>query len=95
MINFDKALHSGRILSKQSTEKMFQDNANMIKYGDIFGYGSNTNDLNGHKWYGKSGNLLTFSSYYVRFPKENIAIIILLNTWFPINDQLKEIISYS
>lgn len=93
MINFDKALHSGRILSKQSTEKMFQDNANMIKYGDIFGYGSNTNDLNGHKWYGKSGNLLTFSSYYVRFPKENIAIIILLNTWFPINDQLKEIIS--
>lgn len=93
MYNFDKALHTGKLITKKTVEKIFRDNAGISKFGDNYGYGSTVSKLNGHTWYGHPGNLRSYTSYYIRFPEENTTIIILLNTWFPFNHQLRAAIS--
>lgn len=90
---FDKALHTGKLITQECVEKMFSNNAGVSKFGNTYGYGSTLGQLNDYTWYGHPGNLLSYTSYYVRFPEKDTTIIILLNTWFPFNHQLRDAIS--
>lgn len=90
---FDQAFYSGILLSEAFMKELFHNQAGISKYGEEYGYGSTIGSLNGHKWYGHAGNLLSYASYYVRFPEKKISIYILLNTWFPYNHQLRSAIS--
>ncbi|WP_312702163.1 serine hydrolase domain-containing protein [Sedimentibacter sp.] len=91
MYLFDKALREEKLLKKETLNKMICDNTGM---GINYGYGCVVGNMKDHIWFGQPGNLNSgYFSYYVRFPEEDTAIIILLNTIWNDNNSIMKAIS--
>ncbi|QVK21767.1 serine hydrolase [Mycoplasmatota bacterium] len=64
----ENALYVGEILSKESIKSMYEN-----------GYGIGFGELNGHKWVGHNGLLSSYSSTLLRFPDDQLSVIVLMN----------------
>ncbi|XMB66464.1 serine hydrolase domain-containing protein [Mycoplasmatota bacterium zrk1] len=64
----ENALYNEKILSKETIESMYEN-----RYGIGFG------ELDGHKWVGHNGLLSNYSSTVLRFPDEQLSVIVLMN----------------
>lgn len=88
---FDRALMNGKIVSKETLNKMASDNTGL---GMKYGYGCFLGDVNGHRWFGHAGNLNSgYFSYYIRFPDEDLTVIMLFNTVWNENESIMEALS--
>lgn len=91
MYLFDKALREEKLLSKEALNKMTSDNTGL---GLDYGYGCFVGKLKEHKWFGHAGNLSNgYFSYYVRFPEDDLAVIMLFNTTWNDNSSIMKAIS--
>lgn len=91
MYLFDKALMEERLLKKETLDKMICDNTG-LRFN--YGYGCFVGELKGHRWFGHAGNLSSgYFSYYVRFPEDDLAVIMLFNTTWDDNSSIMKAIS--
>lgn len=80
MYKLYNALISEKLINKNSFKAMSKNNT---KLDMEFGYGMFMGNTAGHRWIGHSGNLSNgYSSSFVIFPDEDIAIILLTNISF-------------
>ncbi|MHC1723515.1 MAG: serine hydrolase [Aminipila sp.] len=73
LYKWDRALYEGKLLKKESTQKMF------TPYLDNYGYGWSIEQLYGRQLIWHDGSVPGFSSIILRYPSENICIIMLEN----------------
>ncbi|HEY3570262.1 MAG TPA: serine hydrolase domain-containing protein [Thermoanaerobaculia bacterium] len=80
LARYDRALFGGQLLRPASLASMFQpaelQDGTTVPYG--FGWSLKTDD-HGEPYYGHSGNWLGFTAYYLHFPKDGLAVMILSN----------------
>ncbi len=74
LLLWEQALYTDKLLSRKGIEEIFTP----VK--DNYGYGWEIRDKFGKITHGHSGSLNGFSSYLLRFPTENITIIVLSNS---------------
>jgi CubicO group peptidase (beta-lactamase class C family) len=79
LLKWDQALYTDRLLSSASREAMFTPYGELAGRGS--GYGWGIGDLGGRKMHGHSGRINGFFAQFVRFPEENVTIIVLSNMW--------------
>ncbi len=82
LYKWDRALYTEKILSRKSLEKMFSI------YIARTGYGWFTSDHLNRKRIYFSGRSPGFSSYFGRYPAEDVCIIVLENTYIPAATQI-------
>src|SRR5690554_3504818 len=84
MYLFDSALRAGKLLNDESSNVMIDAGVeSLYKYG----YGCYVGELYESFWYGHPGNLNSgYFSMYLRFPDEDIGVIVLLNTTWDDNN---------
>ena len=73
LLLWEQALFSGKVVSQASLAAMTAD------YGEGYGFGLATQDVQGHKSIGHSGGINGFSTYMTRFPDDGLTIIALAN----------------
>ncbi|MCR3957073.1 MAG: beta-lactamase family protein [Gudongella sp.] len=84
MYLFDSALSAGKLLGDESINAMIGEGVEPL-YN--YGYGCYVGELHDSFWYGHPGNLNSgYFSMYVRFPDEDIGVIVLLNTTWEYNN---------
>jgi D-alanyl-D-alanine carboxypeptidase len=80
LARYDRALFGGQLLRPASLAEMFKPgdlaDGTTVPYG--FGW-SLTADANGVPYYGHSGNWLGFTAYYLHFPQDGLAVMVLSN----------------
>jgi CubicO group peptidase (beta-lactamase class C family) len=82
LYKWDRAMYPGKLLSKESLDKMF------TVYAGKAGYGWFLDDHLGRKRIYFTGRSPGFSSYIGRYPTEEVCIIILANNYIPMATQL-------
>lgn len=73
LLVWEEALFSGKVVSQMSLDAMTAD------YGEGYGFGLGTRDIQGHKSIGHSGGIPGFSTYMARFPDDGLTLIALSN----------------
>ncbi|MFA9556744.1 serine hydrolase domain-containing protein [Evansella sp. AB-rgal1] len=87
---FDKAINEGQLLNQEQVEKMQNGYVNAAPFGIVkYGYGWNVSD----SWYSynrksvaHAGGFPGFKNFFLRFPEENLTIVVLSNNqgkWSP------------
>lgn len=77
---FDRALYTDSLLSKKSRENMFAIHAHMPDEHAIdYGYGWEIGKVNGKKYVSHWGIWAGFTSDFLRFPEDDLVIIVLSN----------------
>lgn len=90
MYKLYNALISEKLINKNSFKAMSKNNT---KLDMEFGYGMFMGNTAGHRWIGHSGNLISgYSTNFVIFPDEDIAIILLTNISFQDMNELSNTI---
>lgn len=79
---WDRALYSDKILTKASRDKMFTD------YSTGMGYGWFLRDMFDKKRMYINGRSPGYSAYILRFPEEEVCIIVLGNNYVPLATQI-------
>jgi CubicO group peptidase (beta-lactamase class C family) len=82
LFKWDRALYTEKILSKKSLEKMFTIQAERTGYGWFIGQ-----HLNRKRIY-FNGRSPGFTSYFGRYPDEQLCIIVLANNYIPLATQI-------
>jgi len=81
LARYDRALFGGALLRPASLAEMLKpavlEDGTVIPYG--FGWSVKTDEATGERLYAHSGNWLGFTSYYLHFPKDGLAVVILAN----------------
>jgi|LSQX01.3.fsa_nt_gb CubicO group peptidase (beta-lactamase class C family) len=91
MIHFEDALSNGLLISKESLDIMIHDRTGLNRY---YGYGCYVGEFRGHSWFGHPGNFSSgYHSNFIRYPDEDLSIIILLNNSWSDNNTLANTIS--
>ncbi len=91
MYLFDIALRDGRLLKSETLALMTMDNTGI---GRNYGYGCFVGSLNGHAWFGHSGNLSSgYFSYYASYPQNDVTVVLLFNSTSNDNDTIMKAIS--
>lgn len=84
MIKWDKILNEKKIiLKKENWEKLWEPFIKTSAEPDskaYYGFGWTNDEYKGHKSIGHSGANIGFRATYLRFPDDNLSIIILTNT---------------
>ena len=73
LLAWEQALFAGKVVSQASLAAMTAD------YGEGYGFGLETQDVQGHKSIGHSGGIPGFSTYMARFPDDGLTLIALGN----------------
>jgi D-alanyl-D-alanine carboxypeptidase len=76
LYRWDRALYTGKVLSKKSLDAMFTAVQNN------YGYGWMVAPMANHKQIGHGGGINGFSTYIARFPDADAAVIVLANADF-------------
>ena len=82
LYKWDRALYTEKILSKNSIEKMY------VNYGGFAGYGCFVKEQFNKKWYYMNGRSPGFTSYFARYPDDDVCIIVLANNYVPVVTQI-------
>lgn len=82
LYKWDRALYSDKILSKASRDKMFTNHI------DNTGYGWFLREMFGKKRIYINGRSPGYSAYFLRFPEDDICIIVLGNNYVPMATQI-------
>jgi len=82
LYKWDRILYTERILSKKSIEKMY------TKYIESTGYGCFIREHFNRKRYYMNGRSPGFTSYFVRYPEDDVCIVILANNYIPVATQI-------
>lgn len=91
MVHFEEALRKGILISKESMDMMILDQTGL---NGNYGYGCYVGDFRGHSWFGHPGNFSSgYHSNFIRYPTEDLSIIILLNNSWSDNNTLANTIS--
>ena len=91
MIHFEDALSNGLLVSKESLDIMTLDQTGL---DGNYGYGCYVGEFRGHSWFGHPGNFSSgYHSNFIRYPTEDLSIIILLNNSWSDNNTLANTIS--
>lgn len=91
MIRFEEALSNGILVSKESLDMMILDRTGL---NGNYGYGCYVGEFRGHLWFGHPGNFSSgYHSNFIRYPTEDLSIIILLNNSWSDNSTLANAIS--
>ncbi len=93
MYLFDLALSRGELISKATLEIMTSDYSEWS--GDWrYGYGCVVGDVKGHEWFGHPGNYANgYASYYMRFPEDDLTVIMQFNRVWYENDSIMKAVS--
>ena len=81
LARYDRALFGNQLIRPSSLAEMLQPGR--LKDGTVVHYGfgwSLTADAAGEPYYAHSGNWLGFTAYYLHFPKDNLAVMVLSNS---------------
>lgn len=91
MIRFEEALGNGILVSKESLDMMILDRTGL---NGNYGYGCYVGEFRGHLWFGHPGNFSSgYHSNFIRYPTEDLSIIVLLNNSWSDNSTLANTIS--
>jgi D-alanyl-D-alanine carboxypeptidase len=82
MLIWDQALYAGKLLSKESYEKMFTP----VKNDYAFGWVVRT--FGGRKEIGHGGGIHGFNTSFIRYPAEKVAVVVFSNTNGPSADRI-------
>ncbi|MBA2746597.1 MAG: beta-lactamase family protein, partial [Flavisolibacter sp.] len=77
LLKWDRAVAAGKILSEASWKQVFTPHKSKYAYGWVI------DSLHGRPVQGHSGGIHGFSSYILRFPKDDLAIIVIDNSSAP------------
>jgi CubicO group peptidase (beta-lactamase class C family) len=82
MLIWDQALHDGKLISKESYERMFTPVKNNYAYGwNVVTFGGRTEVAHG-------GGINGFNTFFIRFPRERVAVAVFANMNGPYADQI-------
>jgi CubicO group peptidase (beta-lactamase class C family) len=82
MLTWDQALTAGKLLSRESYDKMWTPVKNDYAYGWI------VQTRNGHKHIGHNGGIHGFNSAFARYPDDKLTIAVLANLNGPAADNI-------
>jgi D-alanyl-D-alanine carboxypeptidase len=82
LLIWDQALTSGKLVSKESYEKMFTPVLNNYAYGWV------VNTFGGRKEMGHGGGINGFNTFFIRYPAEQVAIAVFSNINGPAADRI-------
>lgn len=82
LFKWHQALNTEKILHKDSKEKMF------TKYIEATGYGCFIREHFNRTRFYMNGRSPGFSSYFVRYPADDLSIVILANNYIPVTTQM-------
>jgi CubicO group peptidase (beta-lactamase class C family) len=82
LARYDRALFGSTLLRPASLAEMVKPavlaDGTVVSYG--FGWSLRNDETTGEISYGHSGNWLGFASYYLHFPKDGLAVVVLANS---------------
>jgi D-alanyl-D-alanine carboxypeptidase len=82
MLIWDQALHEGKLVSKESYDRMFTPVKNNYAYGwNVVTFSGRTEQAHG-------GGINGFNTYFVRYPAERLAVAVFANMNGPYADQI-------
>jgi CubicO group peptidase (beta-lactamase class C family) len=82
MLIWDQALTAGKLISKESYEKMFTPEKNNYAYGWV------VNAFGGRKETAHGGGIHGFNTFFIRYPAERVAVVVFSNINGPHADRM-------
>lgn len=82
LLIWDQALYAGKLISKESYEKMFTPVKNDYAYGWV------VRTRGGHKEIGHGGGIHGFNTSFLRFPEDRLTVIVFSNLNGPSADRI-------
>jgi CubicO group peptidase (beta-lactamase class C family) len=82
LLIWDRALYAGKLISKESYEKMFTPAKNDYAYGWV------VRTRSGHKEIGHGGGIHGFNTSFLRYPEDRLTVIVFSNVNGPSADRI-------